>query len=139
MSAPSLLTYSIPAKSVINTPETKNASDKIWIFTVVLCVKKPFDQITRKAINASIPKQIAYFVKVSFVSCFIVISPSTLLLDLLLVFFLFNVVAVYEMSGGDLTERGRVYRIIVLRNGIVDNSGALLLIHGIGQRNRRKK
>ena len=42
------------------------------------------------------------------------------------------------MPGCDLAERGRIYRIIVLRNGIVDDSRALLLIHRVGQRNRGK-
>ena len=73
ISAPSPLTYSIPAKSVINMPETKKASDKIWIFTAALCVKKPFDQITRNAISASMPKQTAYFINVTLVSCFTVV------------------------------------------------------------------
>ena len=56
--APSPLTYIMPANSVINTPETKKASDKIWRFTARLWAKKPFDQITRKAISTSIPTQI---------------------------------------------------------------------------------
>jgi len=85
-------------------PETKNASDKIWIFTAVLCVKNPFDQITRYAISTSMPKQMAYFVNVTLVSCFTVFQPSILLFDLLLVVLLFSIVTVHKMSGSDLAE-----------------------------------
>ena len=73
MSAPSPLTYIMPAKNDINTPATKKASAKIWTFTAILSVKKPLDQITRNAINASMPMQAAYFINVTLVSCFTVI------------------------------------------------------------------
>ena len=39
----------------------------------------------------------------------------------------------YEVTGCDLTERRLIHRIIVLCNGVVDDSHALLLVNRIGK------
>ena len=56
------------------------------------------------------------------------------LLNQLLVLFFFHIIAVHEVAGSDLTEGGSAHGVIVLGNGVVVDSGALLLIHGVGQR-----
>ena len=43
------------------------------------------------------------------------------------------------MTRGDLAERRRAYRVIVLCNGVIVNSHALLLIYGVGQGNGGQK
>ena len=65
---PSLLTNIMPANSVSKSPETKNPSDKICIFTPVSSVKKPFIQKMINVINEAMPKHTAYLISTALVS-----------------------------------------------------------------------
>lgn len=71
--APSPLIYSIMANIVNNIPDTKNASDKIWIFTAILSVKKPFIQITINESTEATQKQMIYFFNSALFSFFIML------------------------------------------------------------------
>ena len=50
-----------------------------------------------------------------------------------------TIVTENEVTGAYLTHRGTVYRIIVIRKGIIGYSGTLLLEYGVRKRNCRKE